>query len=149
LRSAPAVGAAVMGIILVFIPIRRHAGKILLAAVALFGVIMILFGLNTHFYTAIVLLTLSGAVDNVSVVMRSTILQTHTNDQIRGRIAAINSIFIASSNEIGAFESGLTARYIGLVPSVVFGGCMTVLVVVLVAWRIPSLRRLSFADIQK
>ncbi|MBV6494437.1 MAG: hypothetical protein LDLANPLL_02470 [Turneriella sp.] len=149
LRSSPAIGAAIMGILLIFLPIRRGAGKILLLSVTLFGISMIAFGLNTSFYAALGILVFSGAVDNVSVVMRSTILQTHTTDKIRGRIAAINSIFIASSNEIGAFESGLTARYMGLVPSVVFGGCMTVLVVLFIAWRIPSLRRLSFAGVQK
>lgn len=149
LRAAPAMGAALMGILLIFVPIRRHAGRVLLTAVATFGLMMIAFGLNKDFQAAIVILALSGAVDNISVVMRSTIMQTHTPDAMRGRVAAVNSIFIASSNEIGAFESGLTAKLMGLVPSVVFGGSMTILVVLTVAFLIPSLRRLSFAETQK
>jgi MFS family permease len=149
LRAAPAAGAAVMGLLLIFVPIRRHAGKVLLTAVAAFGLLMIAFGLNKDFSAAIVILALSGAFDNISVVMRSTIMQTHTPDPMRGRVAAVNSIFIASSNEIGAFESGLTAKFMGLVPSVVFGGSMTILVVLTIAFFIPSLRKLSFAETQK
>jgi MFS family permease len=149
LRAAPAVGAAIMGLILIFVPIRHHAGKVLLVAVALFGITMIAFGLNTDFTRALFILALSGGVDNISVVMRSTIMQTHTPDPMRGRVAAVNSIFIASSNELGAFESGFTAKFMGLVPAVVFGGSMTIVVVLLVAWLIPELRRLSFAGTQK
>lgn len=148
LRAAPAVGAAAMGIILVFLPIRHHAGKVLLIAVALFGVSMIAFGLNTDFHRALLILAFSGGVDNISVVMRSTIMQTHTPDPMRGRVAAVNSIFIASSNEIGAFESGFTAKLMGLVPAVVFGGSMTIVVVLLVAILLPELRRLSFSGSQ-
>lgn len=148
LRAAPALGAAIMGLALVVFPIRKHAGRILLGAVAAFGVTMILFGLNSHYYAAIVLLALSGLVDNISVVLRSTIIQTHTPDAMRGRVAAVNSIFIASSNEIGAFESGFTAKYMGLVPAVVFGGSMTILVVLVIAIAIPQLRRLQFTDSQ-
>lgn len=149
LRAAPALGAAIMGLMLVGYPIRRHAGKILLTAVATFGLAMITFGLNTHYYLAIIILALSGAVDNISVVLRSTIIQTHTPDAMRGRVAAVNSIFIASSNEIGAFESGFTARYMGLVPAVVFGGGMTIAVVVVIALALPQLRQLQFTDSQK
>lgn len=149
LRAAPAVGAAIMGLILIFVPIRHHAGKVLLAAVALFGVTMIAFGLNSDFTRALFILALSGGVDNISVVMRSTIMQTHTPDPMRGRVAAVNSIFIASSNEIGAFESGFTAKFMGLVPAVVFGGSMTIVVVIMIALLIPELRRLSFAGAQK
>lgn len=149
LRAAPAIGAALMGVVLIFLPLRAHAGKILLAAVAGFGLTMIAFGLNTDFKMAIAILALSGAVDNISVVLRSTIIQTHTPDGMRGRVSAVNSIFIASSNEIGAFESGFAAKIMGLVPSVVFGGSMTVLIVLLTAWLIPSLRKLSFAESQK
>jgi MFS family permease len=149
LRAAPAVGAAIMGMILIFIPIRHHAGKVLLVAVALFGVTMVAFGLNSDFTCALFILALSGGVDNISVVLRSTIMQTHTPDPMRGRVAAVNSIFIASSNELGAFESGVTAKFMGLVPAVVFGGSMTLVVVVAIAILIPELRRLSFADTQK
>ncbi len=148
LRAAPALGAALMGLALVLFPIRRHAGRILLAAVAAFGLTMVLFGLNSHYYLAIVILAVSGAVDNISVVLRSTILQTHTPDAMRGRVAAVNSIFIASSNEIGAFESGFTAKYMGLVPAVVFGGSMTIVVVLVIALTLPQLRRLQFTDSQ-
>jgi predicted MFS family arabinose efflux permease len=98
---------------------------------------------------AIGILALSGMVDNISVVMRSTILQTNTPDHMRGRVSAVNSIFIASSNEIGAFESGVAAKLMGLERSVVFGGTMTVLIVAYVAWKIPKLRQLSFAESQK
>lgn len=149
LRAAPAIGAALMGVALIFLPLRAHAGKILLTAVAGFGITMIAFGLNTDFQVALVILALSGAVDNISVVMRSTIMQTHTPDGMRGRVSAVNSIFIASSNEIGAFESGFAAKIMGLVPSVVFGGSMTILIVLITAWLIPSLRKLSFAETQK
>lgn len=149
LRAAPAAGAAVMGILLIFIPIRAHAGKILLYAVAGFGLTMIAFGINTDFHVAIGILALSGMVDNISVVMRSTILQTNTPDHMRGRVSAVNSIFIASSNEIGAFESGVAAKLMGLERSVVFGGTMTMLIVGYVAWKIPKLRQLSFAESQK
>jgi len=149
LRGAPAIGAATMGLLLIFVPIRRHAGRVLLTAVATYGILMIVFGINKDFRAAILILALSGAVDNISVVMRSTILQTHTPDAMRGRVAAVNSIFIASSNEIGAFESGLAAKLMGLVPSVVFGGSMTILVVAVVAMTLPKLRNLSFAATQK
>ena len=149
LRAAPALGAAIMGLLLVAFPIRRHAGRILLGAVAAFGLAIIAFGLNTHYYLAIIILAFSGLVDNISVVLRSTIMQTHTPDAMRGRVAAVNSIFIASSNEIGAFESGFTAKYMGLVPAVVFGGSMTIVVVIVIAFALPELRRLQFADSQK
>jgi MFS family permease len=149
LRAAPALGAAIMGLMLVIFPIRRHAGRILLCAVGAFGLAIIAFGLNTHYYLAIAILAFSGLVDNISVVLRSTILQTHTPDAMRGRVAAVNSIFIASSNEIGAFESGFTAKYMGLVPAVVFGGSMTIVVVLVIALALPELRRLQFTDSQK
>ncbi|MCS6972605.1 MAG: MFS transporter [Leptospiraceae bacterium] len=149
LRAAPAVGAAIMGVILVFLPIRHHAGRVLLGAVAAFGITMIAFAITRDFYTALFILAVSGGVDNISVVLRSTILQTHTPDAMRGRVAAVNSIFIASSNELGAFESGVAARLLGLVPSVIFGGTVTIVVVLLIAIFVPELRRLSFADSQK
>jgi len=149
LRAAPAFGASLMGLFLIFVPIKAHAGKILLSAVAAFGLAMIAFGLNTDFYLAMAILIFSGAVDNISVVMRSTILQTHTPDHMRGRVSAVNSIFIASSNELGALESGVAAKFMGLQPSVVFGGVMTMLVVGFVAVKIPQLRHLNFKESQK
>lgn len=143
LRSAPAAGAIITGLIIAHRPPIRNAGPALLASVAAFGVCMILFALSREFWFSFVLLFASGVFDNVSVVIRSTLLQTRTPPHLLGRVSSVNQIFIGSSNEIGAFESGTAARLLGLVPSVVFGGTMTLLVVALVAWRAPTLRRLK------
>jgi MFS family permease len=143
LRAAPAVGAVVMGLALVRHPISRHAGRWLLGAVAGFGLCIITFALSTHFWMAALLLLLSGAFDGISVVMRTTIMQLATPDAMRGRVSAINGIFIGSSNELGAFESGLAARLMGLVPSVIFGGLMTLAVVGATAKLAPKLRQLD------
>lgn len=142
LRAAPAVGAVLMAIILAYFPIKQQLGKYLLVSVAMFGVCTIGFAYSTNFELSVILLALIGAFDNVSVVVRGTLMQVLTPNHMRGRVASVNSIFISSSNEIGAFESGLAAHYLGLVPSVVFGGSMTVLVVVLVAFFAPLLRNL-------
>lgn len=147
LRAAPALGAMITGIALARNPIRRHNGRWLLVAVAGFGGCIIAFALSGHFWVAALFLLLSGICDGVSVVMRTTIVQLSTPDTIRGRVAAINGIFIGSSNEIGAFESGLAARFLGLVPSVLFGGAMTLLVVVTTAWVAPQLRRLELEEL--
>jgi hypothetical protein len=104
---------------------------------------MLGFALSTNFLLSLALLAMSGMADNVSVVLRSTLLQTLPPREMLGRVAAVNSIFIGSSNEIGAFESGLAAKLLGTVPSVVFGGCMTLLVVAIAAWRLPQLRKLG------
>lgn len=149
LRMAPAVGAVVMAVILMLRPPMRHSGWVLLYSVAGFGACMILFALSTDFYFSLFMLALSGAFDNVSVVIRSTILQSLTPDHMRGRVAAVNTMFIGSSNEIGAFESGVAARLLGLVPSVIFGGTMTLLVVVTTALRAPKLRDLHLGDLNK
>jgi len=130
-------------------PPMRHSGWVLLYSVAGFGACMILFALSTDFYFSLFMLALSGAFDNVSVVIRSTILQSLTPDHMRGRVAAVNTMFIGSSNEIGAFESGVAARLLGLVPSVIFGGTMTLLVVVTTALRAPRLRDLHLGDLEK
>lgn len=143
LRAAPAVGAIATGLWLSRHPINLHAGRWLLSAVAGFGVCTICFGLITSFWLAGLMLLLAGAFDGVSVVMRQTILQLATPDSMRGRVSAINGIFIGSSNELGAFESGITARFMGLVPSVVFGGIMTLGVVGLTAKLAPKLRDLE------
>ncbi|MGZ5053059.1 MAG: MFS transporter [Methylobacter sp.] len=143
LRAAPAVGAAMTGLILARFPINLHAGRWLLGAVAGFGLCMIGFALSVNFWIAGLLLMLSGVFDGVSVVMRTTILQLATPDAIRGRVSAINGIFIGSSNELGAFESGIAARLMGLVPSVVFGGMMTLTVVSATAKLAPKLRKLE------
>ncbi len=143
LRAAPAVGAIMMGIFLARYPVSKHAGRWLLAAVAGFGLCIISFALCTYFWFAAALLMLSGICDGVSVVMRTTIMQLSTPDSMRGRVASINGIFIGSSNELGAFESGVAARLMGLIPSVIFGGTMTLAVVSATAYWAPQLRKLD------
>lgn len=142
MRTAPALGAIVMSLILAYRPPQKRAGVTLLASVAVFGLCWVGFAFSTSLALSVGLLVLSGAVDNVSVVLRSTLVQTHTPTEMMGRVQAVNGFFIGSSNEIGAFESGLAARLMGLEPSVVFGGCMTLLVVAAVAHWVPELRKL-------
>jgi MFS family permease len=142
LRAAPAVGSFVMGIYLAHRPPLRRAGATMLAAVGIFGFTIIGFALSRNFYLSLALLTLSGMADNISVVIRGTLIQTITPSHLLGRISAVNSIFIGASNEIGAFESGVAARLLGVVPSVIFGGTMTLLVVVAVALWSRPLRRM-------
>ncbi|GAB1595547.1 MFS transporter [Lysobacter sp. PAGU 2638] len=148
LRGAPALGAVLVGLYLARRPLEKHSGRILLGAVAGFGLCMIGFGLSTSFWLSAAILLLSGMCDGVSVVLRSTILQLATPDEMRGRVSSINGIFIGSSNELGAFWSGAMARIMGLVPSVVFGGCMTIAVVASTAWRAPRLRRLDLRELR-
>ncbi len=146
LRAAPSVGAVLTSVLLAHRPPLRRAGAALLTFVALFGLSMIGFGLSRSFALSAFLLAVSGAVDMVSVVIRSTLLQISTPQGLLGRVSAVNQIFIGSSNEIGAFESGVAARLMGTVPSVVFGGTVTLLVVAVTAWRFPQLRRLATLD---
>ena len=148
LRAAPAAGAVLVGLWLARRPPKRNAGRLLLYAVAGFGLCVIGFALSRDFWLSVLMLMLSGMCDGVSVVLRSTILQLATPDEMRGRVSSINGIFIGSSNELGAFESGLAARLMGLVPSVVFGGFMTLAVVGVTAWKAPKLRRLDLQDLQ-
>ncbi len=143
LRAAPAVGSLVTAIALAHRPAFRRAGRTLLLCVAGFGLAMVAFALSRSFLLSLGLLALSGAVDAVSVVVRATLVQTVTPGPMLGRVSSVNQIFIGSSNELGAFESGLAAKLMGLVPSVVFGGCMTLGVVALTAWRVPDLRRMG------
>ena len=143
LRAAPAAGSVLMGITLAHRPPLRRAGRTLLLCVGAFGVAMIAFALSRNFLLSLLALAASGAVDNVSVVLRATLVQTLTPEHMLGRVSSVNQVFIGSSNEIGAFESGLAARLLGLVPSVVFGGCMTLLVVAATAWKVPELRRMD------
>jgi MFS family permease len=143
LQAAPAVGAVAMSLILAHRPPFRRAGRALFIAVALFGVATIGFALSRSFVLSLVLLGLTGMFDNVSVVIRSTLLQTFTPVHLLGRVSAVDSIFIGSSNEIGAFESGVTAKLMGPIGSVLFGGVMTLVVVGTVAWLIPPLRKLK------
>jgi MFS family permease len=142
LRAAPAVGAVWMSLVLAHRPPLRRAGRTLLVSVTLFGLCMIGFGLSRNFLLSIGLLAASGMVDTVSVVVRSTLLQVLTPDHLLGRVAAVNAIFIGSSNEIGAFESGTAAKLLGTVPSVVLGGIATLIVVAVTAVKVPELRRL-------
>jgi MFS family permease len=143
LRTAPAVGAVAMSVLLAHLPPLRQAGRTLLLSVALFGLCMIAFGLSRNFLLSIALLAASGMADTVSVVIRSTLLQVLTPSHLLGRVSSVNAIFIGSSNEIGAFESGTAARLIGTVPAVVLGGMATLAVVAITAVKVPSLRRLA------
>jgi MFS family permease len=148
LRAAPALGAVLTSILIAYSPQQKNAGRNLLIAVAGFGIATILFAYSHNFYLSFFLLALTGAFDNVSVVIRQSILQLLTPDSMRGRVSAVNNIFIGSSNEIGAFESGLAARFMGLIPSIVFGGIMTVSVVFATARFSPAIRRLNLKEIE-
>jgi MFS family permease len=143
LRAAPAVGGVLMSIVLAHWPQSRSTGKTLLYCVAAFGLTWIGFAWSTSFLLSWLLLATGGAFDNVSVVLRATLVQMKTPPEMMGRVQAINGFFIGSSNELGAFESGVAARLFGLVPSVIFGACITLLVVAVTAWRVPELRKLS------
>jgi MFS family permease len=146
LRAAPAVGSFLTLIISAYVPMNKNAGIKLLSAIFAFGVCIIVFGLSTIFWLSVLALFLSGAVDGISVVIRQTILQLKTPDHMRGRVSAVNSIFVGSSNELGAFESGLTAKLMGTVTAVVFGGSMTLLIVLGTGIFSPAFRKL---DLQK
>ena len=146
LRAAPAIGAVAMGLFLAFNPLKNNAGKKLLWSVAAFGLFTILFALSQNFIFSLILLALTGAADNISVVVRSTVLQLKTPDEMRGRVSSVNSVFIGSSNEIGAFESGAAAKLMGLIPSVIFGGIMTLLVVATTSKVAPELKNLNNLD---
>jgi MFS family permease len=143
LRAAPAVGALVMAIVLAHRPPLRRAGPALLVAVAGFGLATIVFGLSTNYWLSLAMLIVTGALDNISVVVRGTLMQMLTPDEMRGRVAAVNTIFISSSNELGAFESGITAWAFGPVVSVVGGGIGTILVVLVSMLRWPALAQLG------
>lgn len=146
LKAAPSLGSFLMAAIVVYWPPVKNTGKKLLLAVFGFGICMIIFGISKNFYLSIFVLALSGAFDNISVVVRGTIMQSLVPADMKGKIYAVNSIFIGSSNEIGAFESGLAARLMGVVPSVVFGGTMTLLIVIFTAFKAPKLKNLNFLD---
>lgn len=148
LRATPAIGAIITGLWLSRHPLNKHAGRWLMGAVAGFGLCIIGFGLSSLFWLAGIFLLLSGICDGISVVMRTTILQLATPDAMRGRVSAINGVFIGSSNELGAFESGIAAKFLGLVPSVIFGGLMTIGVVAVTAKLAPKLRKLELHQLQ-
>jgi MFS family permease len=143
LRAAPFLGSVSMGFFLAYYPPTHKAGRNLMIAVTGFGLAIIGFALSESFYLSWVMLYLTGAFDNISVVIRQTILQVLTPDNMRGRVSAVNQIFIASSNEIGSFESGAMAKLMGTVPSVIFGGCMTLLVVIVTYFFAPQMRNLE------
>lgn len=144
LRAAPSAGAVIIMTILSFRKNIDKAGIVLIRAVGAFGLCMLLFGLSTNFYFSLVVLFLSGAFDSISVIVRSNILQLHTPDHMRGRVSAVNSIFIGSSNEIGAFESGVAAKFLGTANSVIFGACITLGVVGFTQKFGKSLKKLRF-----
>ncbi|MNM45630.1 Enterobactin exporter EntS [compost metagenome] len=148
LRAAPALGSICVGLWLARRPLQRNAGRVLLFAVAGFGLCVIAFGLSHNFWLSAAILLFYGACDGVSVVVRSTILQLATPDEMRGRVSSINGIFISSSNELGAFYAGTMARLLGLVPAVVIGGCAVLGVACVTAWKAPQLRRLNLRDLQ-
>ena len=148
LRAAPALGSIAVGLWLARHPLQKHAGRVLLFAVAGFGLCVIGFGLSHHFWLSALILLFYGAFDGVSVVVRSTILQLATPEEMRGRVSSINGIFISSSNELGAFYAGTMARWLGLVPAVVLGGFAVLSVAGITAWKNPTLRRLNLRDLQ-
>ena len=143
LRSAPAVGTCLTLVAVAYFPITKNVGIKLLLAVFGFGASMILFGLSQNIYLSFFALFASGALDGVSVHIRRNILQLKTPDVMRGRVAAVNSMFIGSSNELGGYESGLTARLMGAVPAVVMGGCLTLTVVIVMWLTTPALRKMN------
>jgi MFS family permease len=150
LRSAPGVGAALMAIVVAHRPIRRRAGLTMLLSVAAFGVLTIVFGVSHSLIVSLVTLFLLGASDMVSVIIRATLIQVATPDEMRGRVNAVDMLFIGVSNELGEFESGLTAQWFGTVPAVVLGGVGTLLVIATWAWLFPELReadQLSVAEL--
>lgn len=140
LRAAPACGAAIMALMLAAFPLRRRQGSTMFCCVAIFGLATMLFGLSRSFALSLLLLMILGAADMVSVVIRGVLVQMETPPAMRGRVSAINLLFIGASNELGEFESGVTAAWFGTVPAVVIGGVGTVIVAALWAWRFPELR---------
>jgi MFS family permease len=143
LRAAPAVGAIIMSIVQTHHPLFKNAGRNLLFCVFGFGISIISFAISKSIYVSLFVLMLSGMFDNVSVIMRSTIIQLYTPNEMRGRVSAVNGIFIGSSNELGSFESGVAAKLLGLIPSVIFGGSMTLIVVAAVRKLAPKLKKLK------
>lgn len=146
LRAAPGIGALITLGLLAFLPLRTYPGRKLLAAVTGFALSIIVFGISENFYLSLFMLLCSGMFDAVSVVIRSTIMQLVTPDAMRGRVASVNTMFISSSNELGDFESGVMAHWLGTVRAVVTGGCLTLGVVFYTFFRAPQLRNFSYDD---
>ena len=146
LRAAPAVGSLIIMFTSAYIPVTKNAGKKLLTAIFCFGISIIIFGVSSLFYLSLFALFIYGLTDGISMIIRQTILQLKTPDEVRGRVASVNSIFIGSSNELGAFESGLTAKLMGTVPAVVFGGIMTILSVGFTSLKFPDFKKLDLTE---
>ncbi len=144
LNAATDMGAILSVIMLTLFPLKRRQGMILMLAIAGFGACIIIFALSKWFWLSFAALLLSGILDGFSVVIRGTILQMKTPDNMRGRVMSVNSMFINSSNELGQFESGVAAKLLGVIPSVVFGGCMTILVVIITWVKAPGLRKMEY-----
>lgn len=144
LNAAADIGSIVMVILLTIFPIKKKQGKKLFFAVAGFGICIILFGLSKWFLLSFFALMIAGMLDGVSVVVRGTVMQLKTPDHLRGRVGSVSSMFVNSSNELGQFESGVMAKLLGVVPSVVFGGCMTIAVVIVTWIKSPSLRKFEY-----
>jgi MFS family permease len=141
LRAAPAMGALTMSLVMARFPIRRQAGKRLFICVAIFGVATVIFGMSRNIWISLVALAVGGAADTISVIIRGSLLQLATPPQMRGRVSAVNSLFIGASNELGEFESGLTAQWWGAVRATIFGGLGSLAVAGLWAVLFPDLRK--------
>jgi sugar phosphate permease len=144
LNGAADIGAITVVILLTLAPMKRKQGMKLFFAVGGFGLCIILFGVSKWFALSFAALLLAGMLDGISVVIRGTVMQLKTPDQMRGRVSSVSSMFINSSNELGQFESGVMSRLMGVVPSVVFGGCMTILVVIITWFKAPGLRKFEY-----
>ncbi|MEY3432564.1 MAG: hypothetical protein RL131_500 [Bacteroidota bacterium] len=144
LRSAPGIGAILVMLVINFIPLKRNQGKIMLLCVAGFGLSILVFGLSTYFWLSFTALLMSGLLDGISIIVRSTILQLKTPEEMKGRVSALNSIFIISSNELGAFESGFASKLMGVIPSVVFGSLMTMGITGYAWFKFPKIRTIQY-----
>lgn len=144
LNAASDIGSIISVTLLTILPIKEKQGKILLLSVAGFGLFIIIFALSKVFWLSFLALMISGGLDGVSMIVRGTILQLKTPDELRGRVMSVNMMFISSSNELGQFESGIAAKLLGIVPSVIFGGCMTIAVVVATWFKAPTLKKLEY-----
>lgn len=144
LNAAADIGAIFIVILLTFFPVMHKQGRVMMFAVAGFGLCIIVFALSKWFWISFAALMVAGMLDGISVVIRGTIVQLKTPDEMRGRVMSVNSMFINSSNELGQFESGLAAKLLGVVPSVIFGGSMTILIVIVTWFKAPSLRKMEY-----
>ncbi len=144
LNAAADIGSIIIVVLLALFPLKRNQGKTLMYSIAAFGVCIIVFGISKIFWISFAALLIAGIVDGISMVVRGTIVQLKTPNEMRGRVMSVNSMFINSSNELGQFESGLAAKLLGVVPSVVFGGSMTILIVLITWWKAPKLRKMQY-----